>query len=75
MEVTMTNVLKDSPEKGTSATTSRVRSAVTARPRSLTHEAIAVRAHALYEQSGYQGGREVEFWLEAERQLREDLDA
>ena len=37
----------------------------------LTHDAIAVRAHDLYVQSGYQGHRQVEFWLEAERQLRE----
>jgi hypothetical protein len=47
---------------------------VTARPRTLTHEAIALRAHSLFEESGYQNGRDVEFWLEAERQLREDLD-
>jgi hypothetical protein len=35
-----------------------------------THEAIALRAHELYVQSGFQGGRELEFWLEAERQLK-----
>lgn len=35
-----------------------------------THEAIALRAHELYVQSGFQKGREVEFWLEAERQLK-----
>jgi hypothetical protein len=50
------------------------RSPLTPRPRTLKHEDIAVRAHSLYVQSGYQAGREVEFWLEAERQLREDLD-
>ena len=33
------------------------------------------RARQLYEKSGYQSGREVEFWLEAERQLREELNA
>ena len=36
-----------------------------------THHDIALRAHDLYVQSGYQGHREVEFWLEAERQLRD----
>ena len=39
-------------------------------PPSPTHEAIALRAHDLYVQSGFQGGRELEFWLEAERQLK-----
>ena len=70
----MTSSVQSSPRKSSTATTNSTRTAVTARPRSLTHEAIALRAHSLYEQSGYQGGREVEFWLEAERQLREDLD-
>ena len=46
----------------------------TARKRTLTHDDIAVLAHALYVRSGHQPGREVEFWLEAERQLRDDLD-
>jgi len=35
-----------------------------------THEQIAARAHELYVRSGHQHGRETEFWLEAERQLR-----
>lgn len=34
-----------------------------------THEAIAARAYELYVKSGYQPGRELEFWFEAERQL------
>lgn len=71
----MHSTVQDSPKPGSNATTSRTRGAVTARPRTLKHEDIAVRAHQLYVQSGYQSGREVEFWLEAERQLREDLDA
>lgn len=41
----------------------------------LTHELIAQRAHDLYVQSGHQGHRQVEFWLEAERQLREGMKA
>ena len=70
----MNTTVQDSAKQGSNATTINTRTPVTARPRSLTHEAIALRAHSLYEQSGFQGGREVEFWLEAERQLREDLD-
>ena len=34
-----------------------------------THEAIAKRAYELYEDSGRPGGRDVEFWLKAEREL------
>lgn len=37
-----------------------------------SHEDIALRAHVLYEQSGWQPGREQEFWFEAERQLRDE---
>jgi hypothetical protein len=43
--------------------------AVPAAPR-FTHGEIAGRAYELYARSGYQPGREVEFWLEAERQLQ-----
>jgi len=34
-----------------------------------THEAIARRAYELYQESGYPNGRDVEFWLLAEREL------
>jgi Protein of unknown function (DUF2934) len=34
-----------------------------------THEEIARRARALYEQSGCRPGRDLENWLEAEAQL------
>lgn len=34
-----------------------------------THEAIAKRAYELYQDSGYANGRDVEFWLLAEREL------
>jgi len=71
----MVSTTQESPKKDPNETTNRIRGAVTARPRSITREEIAVRAHSLYAQSGYQHGRDVEFWLEAERQLREDLDA
>jgi len=45
------------------------RTALSSSP-SPSHESIATRAHELYVQSGFQGGRELEFWLEAERQLK-----
>jgi Protein of unknown function (DUF2934) len=35
---------------------------------------IASRAYDLYAESGHQPGREVEFWLEAERQLQRGPD-
>ena len=38
-----------------------------------THEAIAVRAFELYAAAGSPHGRDVEFWLEAERQLRNEV--
>lgn len=44
-------------------------------PRPLTHEAIARRAFELYAASGYPHGRDVEFWLEAERELKGELEA
>ena len=34
-----------------------------------THDAIAKRAYEIYEESGYPPGRDVEFWLKAEREL------
>ena len=40
-----------------------------------THEQIALRAHELYLRSGCQPGRELEFWLEAERQLKDETSA
>jgi hypothetical protein len=59
------------PTTGTaSVRKSKVVSTHTSLPTSPSHEAIAIRAHDLYVQSGFQGGREVEFWLEAERQLK-----
>lgn len=34
-----------------------------------THEAIAKRAYEIYQDSGFAQGRDVEFWLRAEREL------
>jgi len=36
-------------------------------------DAIAMRAYQLYMDCGCPEGRDVEFWLEAERQLKESL--
>ena len=36
----------------------------------LNHDVIAVHAYDLFERSGYSHGRDVEFWLEAERQVK-----
>ncbi len=63
------------PRKKPAAAAQAARVPTIGRPRRLTHEQIAVRAHEIYEHSGREHGRDVEFWLEAERQLRENLDA
>ncbi len=39
------------------------------------HDDIALRAYMLFEQAGRPQGRDVEFWLEAERQLTGTPDA
>lgn len=51
------------------ATPSRAAAPVAPKLPMLTKREIASRAYELYAQSGYPPGREVEFWLEAERQL------
>ncbi len=51
------------------------KSASPAVPAAPTHEQIAARAHELFLSSGEQPGRDEEFWLEAERQLREGVKA
>lgn len=43
--------------------------AATQPPRYPTHDEIAARAHAIWIEQGCPEGREVENWLEAERQL------
>jgi hypothetical protein len=40
-----------------------------------TPGAIASRAYQLWEQAGHPGGRDQEFWYEAERQLRSAASA
>jgi hypothetical protein len=38
----------------------------------ISHEQIALRAHHLWEERGRPEGRDLEHWLEAERQLRRE---
>ena len=61
------------PKPRARATTSATRASKSAAPASPSHDEIARVAHELYVQSGYQAGREVEFWLEAEKQLKSGL--
>ena len=67
----MATTMRDTPRRK-SPTTAKRGEASGNETRFPTHDEIALRAHQLYEQSGYQSGRDAEFWLEAERQLREE---
>ena len=72
----MATTPSESPKKKPAATSKRTHkttpaSASTKAKLTPTHDDIAQHARTLFEMSGYQGGRDVEFWLEAERQLRE----
>ena len=40
--------------------------------RAITTDCIAARAHTLWEQAGRPQGRDVEYWLQAEAQLKQD---
>jgi hypothetical protein len=60
------------PSRTSRASKRGTRASTTAAP---THDEIAFRAHQLYQQAGSEPGREVEFWLEAERQLTSAPDA
>lgn len=68
----MPNTIRDTPIKRPAANTTRVNPAP--EPETVTHAQIAARAHELYVKSGRQHGRDVEFWLEAERQLIREED-
>ena len=52
----------------------RTRKTTTKELRLPSHDEIAARARQLFEASGHAGGRDAEFWLEAERQLSEELN-
>lgn len=79
---TSTTTRKVAARPATKAATTRT--TTTKRPRStsapapsvvsvFTHQDVALRAHDLYVRSGHEGHRHVEFWLEAERQLRDGV--
>lgn len=63
----MGSTMQETTKKRTTARPRRA--AKTAARTAPTHDEIALRARALYEQSGFAAGRDEEFWLEAERQL------
>lgn len=77
----MGSQLRDKPGRHAAARTTaargttRTRKARATASHGPTHEEIALRAHALYAQSGYVHGRDQEFWLEAERQLLAERNA
>jgi hypothetical protein len=71
----MVSTMQETRKKKSTTTTKRIGKTQTNEMHLPAHDEIALRAHELYERSGYPGGREVEFWLEAERQLREHLNA
>jgi hypothetical protein len=71
----MASTTQDAPNPKSAATRKRTRRTAAKLMRLPPHDEIALRARALYEQSGYTNGRDVEFWLEAERQLTDELTA
>lgn len=62
-----------SATRTTGTSSARTRKAAAPAITPMSHHDIAARAHDLYVQSGFQDHREVEFWLEAERQLRKGI--
>ena len=43
--------------------------------RAITTDCIAARAHTLWDQAGRPQGRDVEYWLQAESQLKQDTQS
>jgi hypothetical protein len=72
-EVRMASRMQETPRKKSTTTMMQTRSATRNGTRTPTHDAIAVRAYELYEKSGFRNGSDVEFWLEAERELSREL--
>lgn len=71
----MASTMQERLKKKSTATGKRTRKNTTDEMPLVPHDEIALRARELYEKSGCQSGRDVEFWLEAERQLRDKHDA
>ena len=70
-------VKKAAPKKARATTTAKPRPAAARKTQGplaqvfeLNHETIAARAYDLFERSGHPHGRDIEFWLEAERELQ-----
>ncbi len=70
----MARTMQEAPKKRMS-TAKRVAKNDPTGAQAPTHDEIAQRARELFEESGYPSNRDLEFWLEAERQLREVLKA
>ena len=70
----MKSTSKATTRTKSAAPASRVAPRVATKPPAFTKREIATRAYELYARSGHQPGREVEFWLEAERQLQRGLE-
>ena len=68
-----TTTTNATPKPRARATTSATRTPKSTVPAPPSHDEIARLAHELYVQSGFQAGREVEFWLEAEKRLQSGL--
>jgi hypothetical protein len=54
---------------------SRIEVVVQERGAELGHDAIALRAYELYAASGYADGNDLQHWLDAEAELRNDARA
>ena len=66
---------QESPKKRSASTTKRPRKTALQAKNGPTSDEIAQRARELYEKSGCPGGRDEEFWLDAERQLHDERKA
>jgi DUF2934 family protein len=67
--------MQETPRKKPTTTKKRTAKHTAHEMRFPSQDEIALRAYQLYEKAGRPGGRHVEFWLEAERQLRNELNS
>jgi hypothetical protein len=67
--------MQKAPKKKPTTTPKRTLETTTGGMRAPARDEIALRARELYEKSGCRSGRDIEFWLDAERQLRQELNA
>lgn len=65
--------VKTAPSRNTSVVAKTVTPSASTMPsRVITTEVIAARAYTLWEQAGRPNGRDQEYWLQAENQLKEN---